>query len=181
VRRRSDVAVDPARLPGIEITAFRRRDLRDVMAVEDVVFPDPWSSRVFTSELALRSGRSYRVLRSGRALAGYFGLMFVDDEAHVTTLAVAPGFQGTGLGTLCMLEAVSIALGQGCRHLSLEVAVSNSRAQSLYRKFGLAPVGVRKGYYPSTGEDALVMWVRDMDTPAYADRLAEIRAALRPR
>lgn len=178
MRRRSDVAVDPARLPGIAVTTFRRRDLRDVMAVEEVVFPDPWSARIFTSELALRTGRSYRVLRSGRTLAGYFGLMFVDDEAHVTTLAVAPPFQGRGLGTLCMLEAASIAIDQGCRHLSLEVAVSNSRAQALYRKFGLAPVGVRKGYYPSTGEDALVMWVRDMDTAAYAERLAEIRAAL---
>jgi hypothetical protein len=33
---------------------------------------------------------------------------------------------------------------------------------------------VRKGYYPETGEDALVMWANDVDTPDYADRLDEI-------
>jgi hypothetical protein len=35
---------------------------------------------------------------------------------------------------------------------------------------------VRKGYYPITGEDAFVMWAYDIDGPAYAERLASIRA-----
>ena len=33
------------------------------------------------------------------------------------------------------------------------------------------PVGVRKGYYADTGEDALVMWAYEVDTPAYAQLL----------
>jgi hypothetical protein len=37
---------------------------------------------------------------------------------------------------------------------------------------------VRKGYYPETGEDALVMWANDADSPAYAERLRDIEAGL---
>jgi ribosomal-protein-alanine N-acetyltransferase len=160
---------------------MRRRDLRHVMAIEQVVFPEPWSLAVFTSELALREGRAYRVAREGRRVAGYFGLMLVDEEAHVTTVAVAPEHQRRGVGTAMMMEAVRTALDAGCRHLSLEVAAGNERAQALYRRFGFAPVGVRKGYYQRTGEDAFVMWAYDVGSPAYAERLAGIEARLRSR
>ena len=56
-------------------------------------------------------------------------------------------------------------------------ASSNRPAQNLYRSFGLAPVGVRKRYYEQT-EDAIVMWLHDIDKPEYAERLASIEAAL---
>jgi ribosomal-protein-alanine N-acetyltransferase len=172
------VTTDPFSLA---ISPMRRRDLRAVMAIEREVFPEPWSLNIFTSELALRSGRAYRVAKDGRTLAGYFGLMFVEDEAHVTTIAVAPALQGQGVATVLLLEAVRIALRAGLRHLSLEVAAGNQRAQGLYRRFGFAPVGVRKGYYALTGEDAYVMWAYDIDAPAYADRLASIEAQVRSR
>ena len=45
------------------------------------------------------------------------------------------------------------------------MAAGNERAQALYRRFGFAPVGVRKGYYPKTGEDAFVMWAYEIDSP----------------
>ena len=160
----------------IELVRMRRRDLRKVMAIEQVVFPEPWSHAVFVSELALRTGRAYRVARDGREMVGYIGLMFVEDEAHVTTVAVAPGHQGQGIGTRIMLGAMRIALDAGCRQVSLEVAVGNGRAQALYRRFGFVPVGVRKNYYQKTGEDAYVMWAYDIDSPAYAARLATIDA-----
>jgi ribosomal-protein-alanine N-acetyltransferase len=62
--------------------------------------------------------------------------------------------------------------------MTLEVRVGNETAIALYRRFGMAPVGVRPNYYPETGEDALIMWVRDIDSEAYAERLAKIEAAL---
>ncbi len=54
--------------------------------------------------------------------------------------------------------------------------MGNVAAQALYRRFGFAPVGVRKNYYAETGEDAIIMWARDIDTAAYAERLAAIEA-----
>ncbi len=158
----------------IELVRMRRRDLRQVMAIEQVVFPEPWSHAVFASELALRKGRAYRIARVGKETVGYVGLMFVHDEAHVTTVAVAPEHQGRGIGTRIMLGTVQIALEEGARTISLEVAAGNERAQALYRRFGFVPVGVRKGYYQLTGEDAIVMWAYDIDAAAYRERLARI-------
>ena len=160
----------------IELVRMRRRDLRWVTAVEQVVFPEPWSHAVFVSELSQRSGRAYRVARLGKELVGYVGLMFVEEEAHVTTVAVAREHQGRGIGTQIMLGALRIAQDHGARHASLEVAVGNERAQALYRRFGFVPVGIRKGYYQLVGEDAYVMWAYDIDAPAYRDRLARIEA-----
>lgn len=165
----------------LELAPMRRRDLRQVMLIERVSFPEPWSQTVFVSELSLRSGRAYRIARLGRDLVGYYGLMFVDDEAHVTTIAVAPGNRRRGIATLLLLDAARVAVARGARHISLEVAAGNLGAQALYRRFGFAPVGVRKGYYPVTGEDAYVMWAYDVDGAEYAERLARIEAGVRSR
>jgi ribosomal-protein-alanine N-acetyltransferase len=163
----------------LEFSVMRRRDLRPVMVIEHAVFPEPWSLAIFHSELALRRGRAYRVARAGREVAGYFGLMFVEDEGHLTTIAVAPAFWRQGVATQMMLEAMAITREHGARHLSLEVAAGNERAQALYRRFGFAPVGVRKGYYAVTGEDAYVMWAYDVDSEAYAERLLAIASKVR--
>jgi len=40
----------------------------------------------------------------------------------------------------------------------------------MYRQFGFAPAGVRQRYYENS-EDALVMWVHDIDSPEYRARL----------
>ena len=52
--------------------------------------------------------------------------------------------------------------------------MGNEPALALYHRFGMAPVGVRRNYYPETGDDALVMWARDIDSEAYAERLDAI-------
>ena len=160
----------------LRIEKLRRRDLRQLLRIESVVFPEPWSPAVFNSELALRRGRLYRAAWDGEELAGYIGFMIVDDEAHMTTIATAPAFQRAGVATTLIVDGIRTLLGQGVRHLSLEVAANNEPAQSLYRRFGFAPVAVRKNYYPVTGQDALVMWVYDVDTDAYAARLEELAA-----
>jgi ribosomal-protein-alanine N-acetyltransferase len=51
-------------------------------------------------------------------------------------------------------------------------------ALALYRRFGFAPSGVRKDYYKDPTEDALVLWVRDIDTSDYAQRLETIERDL---
>jgi ribosomal-protein-alanine N-acetyltransferase len=102
--------------------------------------------------------------------------MMVDDEAHMTTIATSPGYQRSGIATTMIVDAVRTLLAGGIKHVSLEVAANNEPAQALYRRFGFAPVAVRKNYYPVTGQDALVMWVYDIDSDEYAERLEELAA-----
>jgi ribosomal-protein-alanine N-acetyltransferase len=158
----------------LRIDKLKRRDLRLVLPIEAAVFPEPWSVTVFNSELALRHGRIYRAAWDGDQLAGYIGFLIVDDDAHITTIATAPIYQRAGVATTLIIHGIRALLTQGVKHLSLEVAAHNEPAKSLYRRFGFVPVGVRKNYYPVTGEDALVMWAYDIDAPAYLERLEDL-------
>ena len=67
-----------------------------------------------------------------------------------------------------IVDGIHTLRAGGIKHISLEVAANNEPAQALYRRFGFAPVAVRKNYYPVTGQDALVMWVYDIDSEEYA-------------
>ena len=58
-----------------------------------------------------------------------------------------------------MREAMKVAKDGGADIMSLEVRVTNTVAQNLYRKLEFQDGGIRKGYYTDNGEDALVMWV----------------------
>ena len=162
----------------LRLEKLKRRDLRYVLPIEATVFPEPWSAAVFNSELALRHGRLYRAAWDGDQMAGYIGFMIVDDEAHITTIATAPIYQRAGVASTLIIDGIDTLVPTGVKHLSLEVAANNEPAQTLYRRFGFAPVGVRKNYYQATGEDALVMWVYDIDSPEYAERLDAMRTPL---
>ncbi len=161
----------------VVIAPMRNKDLRGVLRIEESVFPQPWSHRLFVEELAQRKTRAYRAAWIGSTIVGFSGQMFLDDEAHVNNIAVDPTWQGRGLGAAIFSDLVRVALARGTRHLTLEVRMGNEPALALYRRFGLAPVGVRRNYYPETGEDALVMWARDVDSATYAERLAAIEAS----
>src|SRR5919204_6699474 len=156
----------------LEITRMRRRHLRGVMAIERQVYPRPWSPSLFIAEMSEPSNRSYIVARSGRDVVGYAGMICYGDEAHITTIAVDPEHQRRKIGTRLMFELIQSAIEMGARAVSLEVRVSNWGAQRMYTRFGFRPVGVRKGYYQETGEDALVMWADDVHTAEY-ERLLE--------
>ena len=113
-------------------------------------------------------------------MAGYIGFMIVGEEAHMTTIATAPAFQRAGVATTMIVDGIRTLRAGGVRHISLEVAANNEPAQALYRRFGFAPVAVRKNYYPVTGQDALVMWVYDVDTAEYGERLDALAATGQP-
>ena len=169
---------DTSSLPEIDLTRMRRRHLRKVISIEGRVYPRPWSASLFLSELTQRGTRSYLVARHGGEVVGYAGMMFTGFEAHVTNIAVDPDWHGLKIGTRLLLALVTEAIARACPRLSLEVRVSNGIAQSMYEKFGFESVGVRKGYYIETNEDALIMVVEDSTTTHYRLRLQRIRDEL---
>ena len=162
----------------VRISPFRRRHLRSVVRIEEEAYPRPWTATLFLSEIAQRATRRYTVGSIGPLVVGYTGLMTVGEEGHVTTLTVDPGWHHRGIGTVLLLDLARAAPALGVRHLTLEVRAGNAPAQALYRRFGFAPVGVRSNYYAETGEDAIVMWARDVDGAGYAARLAGIEGRL---
>jgi ribosomal-protein-alanine N-acetyltransferase len=182
-RDAADVADGLGAIGEVCVEPMRRRDLRrGVMEIEAVSYPRPWSHGVFESELTqVRSGsRRYLVARrrSGRGqseLVGYAGVWYSADEAHVTNVAVRPDQHRSGIATVLMLALAEGAIARSCTAWTLEVRVSSTGAQELYRRFGFTPAGVRAKYYENT-EDAIVMWCNDIQGNDYRALLDSIRA-----
>lgn len=162
----------------VHLVPMRRRHLRSVLRIESQVYPRPWSLSLFLGELGLRGSRYYVVARVDGVVVGYAGLMLSLDEAHVTTIAVDPSWQRHGIGARLLLNLTRAAVARGAAHMTLEVRVSNTPAQQMYRRFGFETEGLRKNYYAETKEDALIMWVHGIDTPAQAARLAGIEESI---
>jgi ribosomal-protein-alanine N-acetyltransferase len=160
------------------VAAIRSMELSDIPAVatlEQDVYDNPWSVRVFYDELA-RSNRRYLVAEDDTGVVGYGGILVVESDAHITTLAVDPAARRQHLGTRLMLALVDAAVQIGVDHITLEVRMSNEGAQRLYERFGFNPVGLRKNYYRD--EDALVMWANDINGVEYQARLIGVRNLL---
>jgi ribosomal-protein-alanine N-acetyltransferase len=142
----------------IAIRPMTVEDVATVVALEAEHQPKPWSEGVFRDELAAPN-RVYLVAED-EAIVGFGGVMVIGDEAHVTNLLVNAGRRRRGLGRRLMVGLIRAAVAEGARHLTLEVRTSNQAARRLYAGLGMAPVGVRPGYYD--GDDALIMWAHDI-------------------
>jgi ribosomal-protein-alanine N-acetyltransferase len=165
----------------VTLTPMRRRHLRAVLRIESLSQPRGWSLGLFLGELSRPDDRCYLVAKVDGQVVGFGGMLFVGSDGHLATLAVDPSARRDGVGTRLTAALCRAALAHGASALTLEVRSGNTGAQALYRRFGFAPAGVRRGYYhegPGPAEDALVMWAHDVDRDDYAQRLAAIEAPL---
>ena len=155
---------------GVTTTAIRPMtlgDLAEVVTMETSHQPRPWSEQVFRDELAAEN-RVYLVAEDG-GVVGFGGVLVIVDEAHVTNLLVDRDYRNRGIGQKLMVALISEALRRGARHLTLEVRKGNAAARKLYSRLGMAPVGVRPGYYGD--DDAIILWAHDIDAPGFLEGL----------
>ncbi|OUM85555.1 MAG: ribosomal-protein-alanine N-acetyltransferase [Bacillus thermozeamaize] len=142
----------------VQVRPMRLEDIDDVWEVERAAFPNPWSKQAYYNELVLNKSAHYLVLLVEGKIRGYGGMWVLIDEAHITNVAIHPEVQGRRLGWLLMGTLMVWARSLGAERMTLEVRVSNVRAQNLYNKLGFVVTGVRPQYYTDNLEDALIMW-----------------------
>lgn len=130
-------------------------DLKDVLEIDREVFGG-YDPIVFTTFYEYHP-RSTLVADVGRNVAGFIlGFKHKPFEGRIFWLAVKPIYQGRGIGMMLLLEILKTFRLMGALSATLEVRVSNKRAQSLYSSLGFQMVGIFPGYY-SDGEAALIM------------------------
>lgn len=134
------------------------RDAEDICEIEEICFPDPWSMDSVRYELEQNEMAYYLVAEEAGRVVGYVGLWRILDEGHITNVAVHPEYRGRGIAEGIIRSMLEHTAGECILHHTLEVRRDNQPAINLYRKFGFEVEGVRKGYYQSDGEDALIMW-----------------------
>jgi ribosomal-protein-alanine N-acetyltransferase len=157
-----------------------------MLLIEEAVFgDDAWPLSFFQRDLANEHSIYFALDLAGEAeqparaeLVGYAGYWLLDDEAYLMNLAVAPTWQGRGLGTYLLLETLAIMQARGATSCTLEVRAGNTRAQALYRKLGFRVEGRRRRYYQNNGEDALLMTTPPLNSPALRQLHSQQRAAL---
>lgn len=145
----------------IEVRAMQKKDIDSVHQIECLSFRTPWSRWSLASELKNEVAH-YRVLTVDDTVVAFCGMWVMFDEAHITNIAVHPDFRGRGLGKKLMLETMRAAISFGASSMTLEVRQSNVVAQRMYAEFGFEKQGQRRGYYSDTGEDALLLWNREL-------------------
>ncbi|MER2114054.1 MAG: ribosomal protein S18-alanine N-acetyltransferase [Solibacillus isronensis] len=142
---------------------YRRMTIDDVQAVHKIElasFPTPWTLDSFYYEMTENQFAHYLVAEDENGeIIGFCGIWLVIDAAQITNVAVVQSVRGQGIGETLMREAMRVAKEANMDVMSLEVRVTNTVAQNLYRKLGFQDGGLRKGYYTDNQEDALVMWV----------------------
>jgi ribosomal-protein-alanine N-acetyltransferase len=156
----------------IKIEFMQVNDLDEVMLIEKMSFPTPWSREMFLLDLLDNSSAYYLVARCRDKVIGYTGFWLIAGEMHIANLAVHPSFRRQKVAHRLLLDSLYLALSKGAQRSTLEVRVSNFGAQKLYENFGFIKAGVRKRYYSDTKEDAIIMWVYELASPQYKKHLS---------
>lgn len=167
----------------LEIRRLTVPDLNAVMAIEPIAFgTHHWSQQSFENELSNSIGHYFAgVDRDSDELAGYSGFWLISgEEAHITTLAVHPNYRRQYVGERLLINNILEARRRGARWITLEVRVSNEKAQGLYFKYGFKSLGMRRNYYQDNSEDALVLWTENIETPQFNKLLERRMSVLEP-
>lgn len=98
--------------------------------------------------------------RHHRRLVGFAIMEFLDEHAHLSLLAVQPGYRQLGVGTELVRWLEASARVAGIFTIRLELRVDNEIARAFYSQLGYREVGRRRAYYSGV-EDARCM-ARDL-------------------
>lgn len=129
--------------------------LDEMLEVEQSSFASPWSRDDIQSALSAPWLRCMGIFE-GDTLAGWGCAGVNPPEARLLTIAIKPDFRRKGRGSMLLRALMQAAADAGCGYMELECRRSNLPAQQLYKTHGFIKVGVSKGYYADTGEDAFV-------------------------
>jgi ribosomal-protein-alanine N-acetyltransferase len=132
-------------------------DLDAVIAMEDAIYPHPWTRGNFADSIA--AGYHCWIVECGGRMTGYTVVAVAAGEAHLLNLSVAAPWQRQGIGREVLGFVLKLARDYGARKMLLEVRPSNTAALALYAAGGFSEIGVRRGYYPAgdAREDAIVL------------------------
>jgi len=126
-------------------------------AIEEAVFPVPWSYESLYQDVCEHEIAVYVVGLCDDEVVSYAGLWYVMEESHITNIAVKEKYRRIGIGSEMMKVLFEIAEELGVKTMTLEVRESNVAAIRMYEKTGFYKAGIRKKYYTDNNEDAYIM------------------------
>lgn len=140
--------------PFLKLRTFKHGDLRQVVAIENSSFPDPYPSELFLW-FKLKAGDGFIVALKEKVV-GYAISEVRGERGHIVSMAVSQESRGEGIGAALLQESLK-RLEFKVKEAYLEVRGTNNAAMRLYERFSFKKTGeVRNRYYPN-GDDAIIM------------------------
>jgi [ribosomal protein S18]-alanine N-acetyltransferase len=167
----------------LEIRSLTPENLSAVVELDQACFGGLWTLEGYQRELDSPNSDLLGLFSpfSNFNFLGMGCFWSILEEAHITILAVHPQYQNQGLGQALLYSLLKTACDRGLERATLEVRASNSQAIALYQKFGFKTAGLRRRYYKDNDEDALILWLGDLQQPHFHDSLEKWYAQISDR
>jgi ribosomal-protein-alanine N-acetyltransferase len=139
----------------IMIRRFKPSDLESAIELDREVFGG-YDPAIFTAFYEYYPRTTLVAEIDGRVVGFALGFKHTPLEGRIFWLAVRPGHQSQGIGRRLLNSLLRTFRFMGALSATLEVRISNKKAQSLYSSMGFDMVTIYPGYY-SNGEPAIIM------------------------
>ncbi|MBD2164750.1 ribosomal protein S18-alanine N-acetyltransferase [Calothrix membranacea FACHB-236] len=167
----------------LKLQSLTSDDLSAILELDKACFGGLWTMEGYQRELDSPNSVLLGLFSpaSSLTLLGMGCFWSILEEAHITILAVHPQYHCQGLGQALLYSLLKTASDRGLERATLEVRASNLAAISLYQKFGFKTAGRRRRYYQDNGEDALILWLPDLQYPQFQTTLLQWEKIVRDR
>lgn len=139
----------------IVIRNFEPADFEEVLEIESEAFSEH-NPFLYMNFYEMNS-EGFLVAEYNNYIVGFVvGYCLSPTEGRIFSLAVRNGYRSLGIGARLMKSILSVFMCKMLQHASLEVRITNVRAQEFYKRMEFIPCWVEHGYY-SDGEDGIIM------------------------
>ncbi len=132
-------------------------DVAELLNLENELFSPAYKAEDLVYFIENKDLAQVAVLVENREIIGFYIIVLLFEEAQIVQLAIKKAYQGLAYAKVLLQDIMGFTKEQGCEKLTLEVRVSNCKAQRLYQQFGFKQWAVRKDYYVAPQEDALLL------------------------
>jgi ribosomal-protein-alanine N-acetyltransferase len=136
-----------------------RRDMAEVLDIEQQAFEFPWSEEDFIRCLRQRNCIGM-VAEYDEQVVGFMIYELHKTRLHILNFSVAEEFRRREVGGQMVAKLISKLSAQRRTRIMLEVRETNLEAQVFFRNCGFRAVSVLRDYYDDTTEDAYLMQYR---------------------
>jgi [ribosomal protein S18]-alanine N-acetyltransferase len=163
----------------LAIKSLTPEQIPEIVALDQLCIGGIWTAEGYLREITSPNSSLLalyfldRQQQQKETMIGMGCLWAIAEEAHITLLGIHPNYRRQGLGQLLLLTLLQRAIALELAWATLEVNIHNSGAINLYQKLGFQIMGKRKKYYQATGDDALVLWLKDLQKSNFQQKLAQ--------
>jgi ribosomal-protein-alanine N-acetyltransferase len=147
----------------VHIRWMIRRDMAEILAIENLSFEFPWSEDDFVRCLRQRNCIGM-VAEHGDHVVGFMIYELHKTRLHILNFAVHPDFRQQHVGIQMVNKLIGKLSFQRRTRILLEVRERNLPAQIFFRSSQFRAISVLRDFYEDTVEDAYLMEYRYQPT-----------------